>query len=923
MKNSTSKSKARIIIAAVLAAVLLVGAIVSIVIVLAAQTQNIQTNISINYVVDGVGAKASATYAMVPDDTTAQITRVSMTSGGAEEVAFNVNDGETDAQIAPTDNLTFENGKTKIVFEYMFENTAETAFSVELIETPATKTNMSERYLVSGTRLSVNDYRNKITNETLPAQAVTEMGSKIYVYVSAYVTNVNKGAKYEGQFTWALMSQNTIDVTLDTDGATRTLKVIPTTAVSGIMMPTIAPAIKDNHAFEGYYASANGTGTQYINSLGAGAHVADLAANTTIYASFNEAYTVEGTKLIALTDEGKALESVVVTDNITEIGANAFAGSQATSVTIPNTVTTIGESAFANNTNLQEVNIEPAGNAYADGEGLKTINFQAFYNCNKLIALEIPETVTTIENGILHKCDSLKKFILPNLIGEGMVDWNEMYPHSGFSRFFINQRESYDYDNGYCNLHESYIPQTLEEVIINRGGYSTIGKYAFVNCSDIKSITIPDTIKAIIFNEDYDLAFSSEVAGYGPFSGCGFLQVKNLSGCELWGFNPYEYTEILTSNVDFKSYYEYQNGYKYFINEENVVLIAADQVTKVVNNLREDTTHIFRNAFYGNKKITDVELPSNIITIGNNAFYNCSNLTNINIPSSVKFIESNVFDNCSGLSYYEYNDAFYLGNENNNLHLLCKLKSKNITNFNIPNGVVIIDSSVFSSCKQLTSITMPNSVLSIGSFAFAWCPKLETFDFSDNLQHIGTYAFSDCDSMTSITIPDSVTSLGTDIFRNCNNLTSAKLPSNIKNIPAYMFRGCCIEEINLPDSIVSIGAFALADIVIANDITLPNIKYIGVGAFAYASMSSLSFDNNDNLLIIDGSSGISPKNLILSDNLVYVGKNAFLDVNNITINITDYSNWYYNFEGVEYIQITNKDSFIDALMSDYELIKKI
>ena len=132
-------SKKRIIIAAMLAAVLLVGAIISIVVVLAASQQNVQTNISINYVVDGVGAKASATYAMVPDDTTAQITRVSMTSGGNEEIDFAVNDGTTDAQIAPTDNLSFENGKTKIVFEYMFENTAETAFSIQLTETPANR----------------------------------------------------------------------------------------------------------------------------------------------------------------------------------------------------------------------------------------------------------------------------------------------------------------------------------------------------------------------------------------------------------------------------------------------------------------------------------------------------------------------------------------------------------------------------------------------------------------------------------------------------------------------------------------------------------------------------------------------------------------------------------------------------------------
>ena len=72
--------KAKIIIAASMAAVLLIGAIVSIVLVLAANQQGIASNISISYIVDGVAVRSSASYAVVPTSESVSITRTSMGS---------------------------------------------------------------------------------------------------------------------------------------------------------------------------------------------------------------------------------------------------------------------------------------------------------------------------------------------------------------------------------------------------------------------------------------------------------------------------------------------------------------------------------------------------------------------------------------------------------------------------------------------------------------------------------------------------------------------------------------------------------------------------------------------------------------------------------------------------------------------------
>ena len=89
-----------------LAAVLLLGAIISIVVVLAAQTQNISSNISIGYSVDGVGAKVSAKYGIIPDNASATLTAMTTSDGSSQELVFNVNDSQTESSLTPNGNIT-------------------------------------------------------------------------------------------------------------------------------------------------------------------------------------------------------------------------------------------------------------------------------------------------------------------------------------------------------------------------------------------------------------------------------------------------------------------------------------------------------------------------------------------------------------------------------------------------------------------------------------------------------------------------------------------------------------------------------------------------------------------------------------------------------------------------------------------------
>ena len=85
MKGNTKK---KVLISAILAGVLIIGAIVSIVLVLAAQTQSVTSNIVSSYSVDGVGARVSARYGSIPSTWSVNMLTMNTGAGGAEELMF-------------------------------------------------------------------------------------------------------------------------------------------------------------------------------------------------------------------------------------------------------------------------------------------------------------------------------------------------------------------------------------------------------------------------------------------------------------------------------------------------------------------------------------------------------------------------------------------------------------------------------------------------------------------------------------------------------------------------------------------------------------------------------------------------------------------------------------------------------------------
>ena len=157
----------------------------------------------------------------------------------------------------------------------------------------------------------------------------------------------------------------------------------------------------------------------------------------------------------------------------------------------------------------------------------------------------------------------------------------------------------------------------------------------------------------------------------------------------------------------------------------------------------------------------------------------------------------------------------------------------------LPLSVTSIGNWAFGECLNLQRIEIPSSVTSIGDSVFCRCYRLQRIEIPSSVTSIGDVAFVHCESLQSIELPSSVTSIGNYVFCSCKNLYKIKILSGVMSIGDGAFSGCSnLQNIEIPSSVTSIGNNAFSSCSSLQRIEIPS-GVTSIGHYAFSNCSSL------------------------------------------------------------------------------------
>ena len=333
-------------------------------------------------------------------------------------------------------------------------------------------------------------------------------------------------------------------------------------------------------------------------------------------------------------------------------------------------------------------------------------------------------------------------------------------------------------------------------------GVISIEDGVFIDCTGLTSITIPNSVTSIgqwAFRRCNSLTSITipkrAKIGFQAFSGCSSLititipnSVTSIGESAFSGCSSLEAIEVEGGNPRYDS----RDGCNAIIETSSNILVAGCKNTIIPSSVKA----IGNDAFCGCDCLSSITIPNSVTTIGEMAFTGCCGLTSITIPNTVKSIGDGAFSGCYFLRNKFINksslsDSDFWG------AIICAEETSD--------GLIIEDNTIVRCRPWATSITIPNGVTSIGNIAFSDCRSLTSLTIPNSVTSIGEGAFGECTCQTSITIPHTVKSIGKNAFSGCRGL---KISLNCPTISNW-FSYCDGLEITIGENVKTIvdGAF--------------------------------------------------------------------------------------------------------------------
>lgn len=377
--------------------------------------------------------------------------------------------------------------------------------------------------------------------------------------------------------------------------------------------------------------------------------------------------------------------------------------------------------------------------------------------------------------------------------------------------------------------------------IVIENGVGSIGDYAFYGLSNVKTVSMPITLKSI---------------GEWSFYNCDSLSAisigKNVATISDYAFHSCDGLQSITVSSD-NTYYSSDTNSVLFNKDKTTLIQYPAGALRTAYTIPDTVTHIDDFAFAQAKYLSELTLGAGVSTLGEDVFFESLSLSNIAANSANANFSSDengvLFDkNKTTLVQYP------IGNERTSYTVPSGVKNigycafagcENLTSLTISDGVESIYKGAFESCVNLADVTMPDSVKNVGYDAFMDTPYVNEMEYAtncgnyyeiyvdnlllyvvdagvtsgsykvtvkdntsgiafgafeysyasevilpDGFTHVGAGAFAYCDTLLTADIHDGVQSIGESAFEYCMNLTEVTIGSGVNSVSYGAFYGC-------------------------------------------------------------------------------------------------------------------------------------
>ncbi len=486
----------------------------------------------------------------------------------------------------------------------------------------------------------------------------------------------------------------------------------------------------------------------------------------------------------------KELESIGTNgENITELGKHAFENTAIKSFVFSGDLATIPDSCFYNS-QISQITIS---------QGIENIEGHAFYDCENLEAIILPDSLKTIGDSAFMHCENATEFKLSENI-------------------------------------------------------KTIGKYAFYGCEGIKEdkLIIDKNVESI---GDYAFSGMSFDSLYYNCIDFRAISVYNNEPTYTDAFKGVIFKEI-TIGPDVRllceKIFEGQNEITNLTIPENVKIIeesAFANCTKLEALIIKDgIEEIMDNAFSGCSSLTEFTVPVTLKKFAGTAlpnnlttcYFNAENCVFTSFASSSYDISVSPFQSSLvetvviGNTVKRIPDYFLA-----HYHL-----SKDVI---IPNSVIEIGEYAFAH-SLIKDVRFSSNLVLIekGAFRFSKIQNRGRF-LPDSLRIIGTSAFEECQSLTEIYFPDSVVHIDESAFYNCEYITKVRMSPNVKYLKDSAFSTCVtLKEFEWNSDVKLIGENTFRSCKALSDFDFQGVELLYPSSFLNSGVKTVVLGEDKN-----------------------------------------------------------------------------